>query len=1016
VVAGSNSPVCEGDDIFLTSSISGATYLWTHPSNGFTSTLQNPVITNSTAASSGTYAVTVTNIPGGCPGTSNSTTVAINTTPITPPISSQNISGNTQDVCIGSQLPYAIEPATPGSEYSWNLNGGGFILYMATSDIININWTTPGTYTLSATETTSAGCNGIPVTLTINVNSVSTASVAVSPDDNPVCTGTLVTITASPVNQGTSPGYTWYKNGIQAGAPNLPTYTFIPDDGDQVYVELSSSSPCALPNPVASNSVTFIVNSTLVPAISISASSNPVCSGGNVDFTSTISNGGINPDYQWLKNGLTVGTNSPTYSDNTLVNSDLISCTLHSDESCASPTSATSNLITMNVNPIVSPSITVSADINPSCSGDDVTFTAITSNGGNMPVFEWQKNGLPVGSNSPVYNDNLLNNNDIINCTLLSNASCASSSVATGNPVIITVNPVPVVSGYSLMNPGTCGGTDGTISVSGLNASTLYDVNYNFNGTPVTRSLSSDGSGILVIPDLSAGNYSNIIITLNGCNSIPFDANLNDPGATAAPALVADTYSVCPGETVTLTASGCSGDITWSNGATGTGISVSTSVTTTFTATCTLNGCTSLPSNPVEITVKSPPLITNFMVTNPTTWCVNDGLITLYGLIPNTFYSFSYTLNVVNITGSQTTDATGALTISGCEPATYFNISAGLDGCFSDSLDVLVGDPVSPQVPMVSSSDDTICPGETVTLSATGCNGLVTWSDGSTGNTLSATLAVSSAFFATCTESACTSAPGNSVSIVVGPAEISSIEGNNNICLNGEIQLSAIGNAISYDWVLPDGNTFSGPDYVKSPAGYADSGIYILNSKNISDCTDTDSVRIMVNIPAEVSITSDKDLCAGNQQNLQAGEGFSSYLWNDGSTFSTLAVRDEGQYWVTVTDARGCEASDTTALSICAEDIYIPNAFSPNRDGDNEVFRPVTGSNVLLDYSIIIYNRWGQLIYESDDYAAGWNGTLNGKDVQSGLYTYVLRYSITDLSSPGGQTNRTLRGTFTLVR
>ncbi len=1015
VIAGSNSPVCSGENINLTSSIAGATYLWSGP-NGFSSTLQNPLpVTNAQSVNAGSYSVTVSNVPGGCPGSTNSTTIIVNNRPNTPQIN--NIATGVQDVCVGYMYPYTIEPPAAGSVYVWSLSGGGFITNTASTNLINITWTTTGNYVLSVMETASNGCTGNPVILNITVSSVSIAGVSISASSNPVCTGNPVTITALPVNQGTSPDYIWYKNNIQAGAPNLPTYTYIPDDGDQVYVELSSSSPCALPNPVSSQVITMSVNSSLVPTITISASNNPSCFGSTVDFSvTTSSNGGSSPVYEWKKNGLPIGTNSPTYSDNTLANNDLITCTLTSNESCASPPQGTSNEIKMTVNPITDPTITVSADIDPSCTGNLVTFTATISNGGNMPVYQWGKNGSNVGANSQTYTDNLLANNDVINCTLTSNASCISTGTVQGNPITLTVNPVPSVSDTSSLNPSVCGGIDGSISISGLMASALYQVDYNFNGLPVSTSKLSDGSGVLIIDSLSAGNFSTINITLNGCSSVPFDVNLNDPGATAAPTILSNSFSICPGESAGMSATGCNGTVTWSDGATGANNSVSPLATTYYTATCTFNGCTSAPSEQVEVIVKPRPEISGYFVTPPTSFCIPDGIITLMGLHPDTEYIAYFTYGVTPVTHSGNTLANGWYHISGCQPDTYHNITVELDGCRSEPFDAVVDASDNPLPPVITTSADTVCPGQTAMLTAHGCSGVITWSDGSTGNTLATSLIVNSDFSATCTESSCESAPGNTITIVLAPADFAGISGMQNVCTSGEISLIANGDAILYEWTTPKGVKVVNQNLSLTGVVLSDSGYYQLVSTNIVGCTDADSIRITVNTPPEIQISSDKDFCAGTQQNLQTGAGFSSYLWSDGSVLSSLSAIDEGQYWVKVTDASGCVVSDTTALVRCEENIFIPTAFSPNGDGTNEVFRPVTGNTVLLEYSISIYNRWGQLIFESNNYQSGWDGTQKGQYVLPGLYTYVISYKLADQSKPDGFSKTLLRGTVLLVR
>jgi gliding motility-associated-like protein len=96
--------------------------------------------------------------------------------------------------------------------------------------------------------------------------------------------------------------------------------------------------------------------------------------------------------------------------------------------------------------------------------------------------------------------------------------------------------------------------------------------------------------------------------------------------------------------------------------------------------------------------------------------------------------------------------------------------------------------------------------------------------------------------------------------------------------------------------------------------------------------------------------------------------------------------------------------------------VYIPTAFSPDGNNTNEFFVPVTGGNVLLDYYMIVYNRWGQKVFESNDYHTGWDGTLKGNDSPSGLYTYLITYKISDPKNQAAGELKKIRGTVTLVR
>src|SRR5205085_1559665 len=141
--------------------------------------------------------------------------------------------------------------------------------------------------------------------------------------------GTSVTFTATPVNGGTTPVYQWKKNSTVVGT-NSPSYssnTFV--NGDTIRCIMTSNATCVTGSPVTSTSTVMIVNPNVTAGVTIAASpSGPICPGTNVTFTATPANGGTTPVYQWKKNSTVVGTNSPSYSNSSLVNGDTIRCTM----------------------------------------------------------------------------------------------------------------------------------------------------------------------------------------------------------------------------------------------------------------------------------------------------------------------------------------------------------------------------------------------------------------------------------------------------------------------------------------------------------------------------------------------------------------------------------------------------------------------------------------------------------------------------------------------------------------
>jgi gliding motility-associated-like protein len=115
------------------------------------------------------------------------------------------------------------------------------------------------------------------------------------------------------------------------------------------------------------------------------------------------------------------------------------------------------------------------------------------------------------------------------------------------------------------------------------------------------------------------------------------------------------------------------------------------------------------------------------------------------------------------------------------------------------------------------------------------------------------------------------------------------------------------------------------------------------------------------------------------------------------------------QYNIEIRVNELCTIRDSTLVLVRLDGLYLPSAFSPNQDGTNDSFRPL--NNNIESYSMSIYNRWGELIYKSDDHTIGWDGTYRGRDAGLGVYTYVAEYSFINQSEKEIQS-----GNVTLIR
>jgi gliding motility-associated-like protein len=179
----------------------------------------------------------------------------------------------------------------------------------------------------------------------------------------------------------------------------------------------------------------------------------------------------------------------------------------------------------------------------------------------------------------------------------------------------------------------------------------------------------------------------------------------------------------------------------------------------------------------------------------------------------------------------------------------------------------------------------------------------------------------------------------------------------------------------------------------------------------------SDTVRIST-IDVKQDLGADVVLCKGESfaplelhANVPSG---AQVLWSNGSDDTLISATEAGDYWVMVTDSV-CTGSDTLSVieQLCNCWTDIPNAFSPNGDGLNDVFQPVIEAGCpIQNYVLDIYNRYGTRIFSGYNPGEGWNGTYsNGKPADVGVYMYTLSFE--------GGTNKNIykkKGDISLVR
>lgn len=173
-------------------------------------------------------------------------------------------------------------------------------------------------------------------------------------------------------------------------------------------------------------------------------------------------------------------------------------------------------------------------------------------------------------------------------------------------------------------------------------------------------------------------------------------------------------------------------------------------------------------------------------------------------------------------------------------------------------------------------------------------------------------------------------------------------------------------------------------------------GIYWVEATDNNGCAVRDSVLVSVNLAPVVNLGNDTMICAPNTVEIDAGNFGSFFEWskNGQTSQSIIAEEGDGTIWVRVTDNIGCVGTDTIKIIQCyaGEKLQIPNAFTPNNDGDHDIWR----IGKYQDYprmTIKVYDRWGRMVYASEPgYIKPWDGSSKGKPLPMDTYYYIVDF------------------------
>ncbi len=396
----------------------------------------------------GTYSVKATNDSTGCTNTMTGiASVVINSLPTV-----YHVTGGGRYCIGGSGVHVGLNNSTSGISYQLY---NGFVL--AGSPVTSIGGpldfglqTSAGTYYVMATNPVTLCTRNMSDSAVVAINSTVLPSVTISNGGlgDTVCSGHLIAFTANPVNGGIAPSYIWSINGVYVSSGS--SYSYIPVNGDLIGVSMTSNADCPVPATVVSSRMLTVETEAVPSVVAFADPGNTICKNTTVTMMVNPSYGGSAPTFTWLKGGVISGASS-TYTF-VPVNGDDVYCVMNSNYHCRTHNTAISNHVVFAVDSNINPGVTIIASPDTFIAhGQTLKLTAIVSNGGSSPSYEWLVNGITVaGANSTAFIRSNFADNDIVTCKVISDGTC-SGNIGT-HSVTIHVSNVgvqPVVSANS---------------------------------------------------------------------------------------------------------------------------------------------------------------------------------------------------------------------------------------------------------------------------------------------------------------------------------------------------------------------------------------------------------------------------------------------------------------------------------------------------------------------------------------------------------------------------------------
>ena len=395
----------------------------------------------------------------------------------------------------------------------------------------------------------------------------------------------------------------------------------------------------------------------------------------------------------------------------------------------------------------------------------------------------------------------------------------------------------------------------------------------------------------------------------------------------------------------------------------------------------------------------------NVTKTGPTYVCLSDTGVFSIPFANNTDYVWTISAKAHADTANNVLkikfDTIGVVTIK----------VKALNVCFTDSATWTVHVIATPVPVITANPTGTFCAGTKVNLTVTGAN-TYKWSTGKTGSSINVVPTKDTSYWVNASNQGCTIKDTVKLNVLATPV-IQVNPASPTVCNGDTITLKATG-ANSYSWT-PNTGIIKNQDSLVT-AIVNGSQTYTVSGAGSDGCHDTTTVSVGV-LPISGAVGTATSIVEGASVTLTSGGG-STYLWSPSAGLScdtcenTIATPSvTTTYTVLIKDANGCLVNDTVTVDVIPNcDLYVPDAFSPGNPNNKNIILYVRTECPISGFDFIVFDRWGNKVFESKDLSIGWDGNLNGKPMNAATFVYSVSGT-----APNGK-NVAKKGNVALIR